>query len=291
MPMRRVLVMGGHGFIGRWLVAHLRRLGDHVVAPTRITADLQRMSSLQEVVASAAPDVVINLAAVSSVTHHAVEAFYEINLLGHLRLLQAISGHAPTAQIFLASTANLYGQGDERGFSERDVPAPRNHYAMSKLGAEQLHQLYPDLGSACAVRPFNCIGRGQRTDFVVPKLVDAYRRRLPELELGTLEVKRDFVDVRDVCGMWEALLAARVPPPIVNFGNGEAVSLSEVVVTLQRLSGHNMRIKQSDRLVRPSELTYQRADTETILGLGYRRRHSLVDSLAWMLEEGTGDEA
>ena len=272
--------------MGRWLVPHLRGLGDHVVAPTKAVADIHHESSLHDIVASAAPDTVINLAAISSVTQGSVEAYYETNLLGHLRLLQAVSEVAPTARIYLASTANLYGQSDGRGFSETDAPAPRNHYAMSKRAAEQLHALYPDLGSTCAVRPFNCIGRGQSTVFVVPKLVEAYRQRVAELKLGTLDVARDFVDIRDVCAMWQALLAAPTPPPVVNFGNGEATSLSEIVATLEQLSGHKIRLAHSDRLVRPSDIAYQRANAEIIVGLGYRRRHSLVETLAWMLNDG-----
>lgn len=284
MP-RKVLILGGGGFMGRWLVAHLGARGDVVSAPSRAEATVADGSSLQRAIETAHPDVVINLAGISSVTHGDVEALYEINMLGHLRLLRAVAAAAPSARVFLASTANLYGDGiGEAPFRESATPAPRNHYALSKFGAEQLHAQFPDL-ITCAVRPFNCIGRGQQPTFFVAKLARAFRRREPEIQLGNTAVKRDFVDIRDVCAMWAALIDAPSPPPVVNFGNGEAVALADVIALMERVSGHHPRMTKADQFVRAADLAYQRADNQLIAALGYRRRHSLEDTLAWMLAE------
>jgi len=289
---RRVLILGGHGFMGRWLTEHLRALGDDVSAPTRAEADIASTSSLSRAIAQSAPDIVINLAGISSVTHGDVETLYEINTLGHLRLLRAVSDAAPAARVFLASTANLYGDSSDRcAFRESDTPAPKNHYAQSKYTAEQLHPLFSGLVTS-AVRPFNCIGRGQKPSFFVAKIAAAFRRRDPEIQLGDTTPQRDFVDIRDVCVMWEKLLAAPAPPALINFGNGEAVALSEVFAAFERLSGHHPQLKRAEQFVRAADLAYQRADTTILAALGYKRRHSLEDTLAWMLaEEKSSDEA
>ena len=284
MP-RNVLILGGGGFMGRWLTVHLSARGDAVSAPARAETDVADASSLQRAVETARPDVVVNLAGISSVTHGDVEALYETNMLGHLRLLRAVAAAAPHARVFLASTANLYGDGvGEAPFRESDTPAPRNHYALSKLGAEQLHPLFPNLVT-CAVRPFNCIGRGQQPTFFVAKLARAFRRREPEIKLGNTDVKRDFVDIRDVCAMWAALIDAPSPPPVVNFGNGEAVALADVIALMERVSGHHPDMTKAKQFVRTADLAYQRADNQLIAALGYRRQHGLEETLAWMLAE------
>jgi GDP-6-deoxy-D-talose 4-dehydrogenase len=291
MP-RRVLILGGHGFMGRWLIPHLRALGDEVVAPTRAEADVRSADALKSAVTDARPDVVINLAGISNVTDGDTETLYDVNTLGHLRLLLAVAHAAPAARVVLASTANLYGEGMVgRASSEEDAPAPKNHYANSKLAAEQLHPLFRNLDS-CAVRPFNCIGRGQRPYFFVAKLACAFRRRDPEIKLGDTAVQRDLVDIRDVCVMWERLLAAPKAPHVINFGNGEPVAFADVIATLERLSDHHPHIARSEDIIRAADITYQRADTRIIAALGYRRRHGLEDTLAWMLaEESVSNEA
>ncbi|MCX7360110.1 MAG: GDP-mannose 4,6-dehydratase [Alphaproteobacteria bacterium] len=282
---RRVLILGGHGFMGSWLTQSLRTAGAVVIAPTRAEADMSSSSALKQVVEQAHPDTVINLAGISSVAHDNLEHLYDVNTLGHLRLLQAVSDVAPSVRVFLASTANLYGEGAEgRAFRETDAPAPRNHYANSKWGAEQLHRLFSEL-ETCAVRPFNCTGRGQGAKFFIPKVVRAFRKRDAEIELGDIAIRRDIVDIRDVCAMWEALLAAPKPPAVVNFGNGEAVAFSGVIETLERLSGHSLRILRSEQFLRTADIAYQCADTAIIAGLGYRRKYAINETLAWMLAE------
>jgi len=272
--------------MGRRLVEHLQEAGWRVSAPRRAEVDVADIESLRGELCRHRPDAIINLAGISSVVHKDVAALYEINTLGHLRLLQAVADVAPMSRVFLASTANVYGQGVAgHAFKETDNPTPRNHYAVSKLAAELLQAQFPDICALSAARPFNCIGRGQSQTFLVAKLVDAYRRRAEAIELGNVDVRRDFVDVRDLCCMWEALIGAASPPPIVNFGNAEAVALVDILATLERLTGHHVCVEAAPHLVRAADLTYQCADNAVISALGYRRRHSLEDTLAWMLAD------
>lgn len=268
--------------MGRALVAHLRAQGRAVAAPTHAEAPVDDRAALERAVEAAAADTIINLAGISSVTHADARALYETNAFGHLNVLEAAG--AAGAPVYLASTANVYGQA--RSFRESDVPAPVNHYGVSKLMAEQFNRLYSDRLIACAVRPFNCTGRGQKPSLVISKLVDAFRRRAAFVELGDTTVERDYVDIRDVCAMWDAVLAAASPPPVVNFGTGQATRLTDVIALLQEISGHTLDVAHSGGLLRARDIVYQRADTELLESLGFVRRHSLADTLAWMLEDG-----
>ena len=131
-----------------------------------------------------------------------------------------------------------------------------------------------------AARPFNCTGRGQNQSLVISKLVDAFRRQLPRLEMGDMSVRRDYVDIRDVCAMWSALLAAPEPPPIVNFGTGEATELRAVVAALEALTGHTVETATSPHFLRGRDIVYQRADTTLLESLGFRRRYRLAGLFA-----------
>jgi nucleoside-diphosphate-sugar epimerase len=286
--MRRVLLFGGSGFLGRALRARLEQGGFTVGAPAHAAAPLQDSKALFDVVSAFAPDIAINLAGISAVSHQDYLELYELNAFGHLHVLEACVAAAPGARVFLASTANVYGQNPAESLSERAAPAPVSHYAISKVAAEHFNALFADRLSVCTVRLFNCIGRGQGPTFVVPKLVDAFRRRVPRLELGDISARRDYVDVRDACAMWEVLLAQPSPPPLVNFGRGNTTSVREIVDSLERMTGHALEIVHDAHLLRAREIASQRADPSVITALGFRPRYSLEETLAWMLAENGG---
>lgn len=283
--MRRFLILGASGFMGRALAAHLRGLGDDVHTPSRAHMSMSESAGLRAIIEAIRPDGVINLAAVSSVLHGDVEEIYRTNAFGHLRLLEAVEQAAPSARVYLASSANIYGRSERDTFKETDPAAPVNHYAISKFMAERFNALFADRLFASAARPFNCCGRGQKPTLVLSKLVDAFRRRDARIELGNLDVRRDFVDVRDVCAMWSALLDAPRPPEVVNFGNGVATPLRDVIRALEQLTGHSPEIVSAPTLLRERDITYQRADTGVLESLGYQRRYTLTETLDWMLSE------
>lgn len=271
--------------MGRALATHLRAGGDEVRTPSRADAPMTDVAALRRAIESASPEIVVNLAGVSSILHGDVSEIYETNAFGHLKLLEAAAEAAPSARLYLASTANIYGRSTRETFRETDPAAPVNHYAISKFLAERFNALFADRITVSAARPFNCVGRGQKPTLVLSKLVDAFRRRLTRIELGNLDVRRDFGDIRDVCAMWSALLAARTPPETVNFGNGVATPLSDIIATLEQLTGHTPEIVSTQALLRERDVTYQRADTAVLESLGYKRRYTLAETLEWMLSE------
>lgn len=287
---QRILILGGAGFMGRALSQHWRAAGFDVSTPAHADAPLEVGDALERAVAAARPSTIVNLAALSSPIHSDERELYELNAFGHLRLLEGVARAAPEARVFLASTANVYGRGEGGRFRESDTPAPINHYAISKLMAEQFNRLFSDRLTVCAARPFNCIGRGQKKTLVISKLIDAFRRRLPELQLGDLSVERDFVDIRDVCAMWDVLIGLDAPPPIVNFGTGKATPLLNVIALLEQLTGRRVAISSSPQFMRARDIAYQQADVTLLTTLGFTRQHELADTLSWMIaDDGEGE--
>ncbi len=126
-----MLVTGADGFTGVHFVKQAREAGYDVF---EFNADLTNPQAVQAQVDAAVPDVVVHLAAISFVGHDKPSAFYDVNVIGTLNLLDALLKlPKPPTRVLLASSANVYGNCEHSPISESQTPAPLNHYAMSKL--------------------------------------------------------------------------------------------------------------------------------------------------------------
>ena len=295
------LVTGAAGFTGRYLAKLLSERGQRVHALVHRRpdepihgavetheADLADLGAVSRIVREVRPDHVAHLAAIAFVAHGDVEEMYRSNLVGTRQLLEALAtAPAPPRSVLLASSANIYGNAREGTLDEAVPPAPANDYGVSKVATEQVAGLYRDRLPLIVVRPFNYTGRGQGEEFLIPKIVAHARRRAPKIELGNLDVARDFSDVRTVVDAYERLLAA--PAAIggtFNICSGKAVSLREVVSEVIRLSGHPLEIEVNPAFVRANEvrsLCGSNAKVESVIGP--LLPISLSETLRWMLED------
>lgn len=298
--MARVLLTGAAGFTGRYLAPALAERGHDVHGVLHLperepipgvidshVADLCDLEALSRVIEDVRPDHVVHLAAISFVAHGDVEQIYRTNVVGTRQLLQAItcSPVAPSS-ILLASSANVYGNAREGVLDETVPPAPANDYAVSKLAMEYVAKLYSSRLPITVVRPFNYTGVGQDSAFLLPKIVAHARQGARTIELGNLDVARDFSDVRTVVGAYARLLEA--PAAIgetFNVCSGQAVSLKSVIETVRRLSGHELDVKVNPAFVRANEvrtLSGSAAKLESVIGP--LKGVPLKETLSWMLQ-------
>ncbi len=199
--MKIVLITGLHGFTGRYVQTELENNGYTVVG---LSSNLTDLEALSAEIAQVQPQAVIHLAGIAFVGHGNANAFYEVNLIGTRNLLEALSQHAPDIQsILLASSANIYGNRTEGILSENTPPEPINDYAVSKLAMEQMAHLWTDKLPLFIVRPFNYTGVGQKEVFLIPKIVSHFKQKESVIELGNLDVWREFGDVRSVANIYK----------------------------------------------------------------------------------------
>jgi GDP-6-deoxy-D-talose 4-dehydrogenase len=281
--MLRMLVTGADGFTGVHFVKQAREAGYEVF---EFNADLTNPLAVEEQVHAAAPDMVVHLAGISFVGHGKPSAFYEVNVIGTLNLLDAILKlPKPPIRILLASSANVYGNCEQSPISEIQAPAPVNHYAMSKLAMEHLAMTYADRLPLFIVRPFNYTGPGQVESFVIPKIVAHFKHRATLVELGNLTVEREYNDVRMVTDAYLKLLDKAALGEIYNICSGKTYTLHQVIDALVELTGHQIDVVVNPAFVRANELHRLCGDVSKLhKTIGTHDPIALKNTLRWMLE-------
>jgi GDP-6-deoxy-D-talose 4-dehydrogenase len=284
----RVLVTGLSGFTGRYVAASLLARGYEVVDPAAFGPfDLGSAESVDACVNAARADYVVHLAAISFVGHGEASDFYRVNCCGTVNLLEALHrSPTPLRKVVIASSANVYGNAAVSPITEATAPQPVNHYGCSKLAMEMMvRQWFPRL-PIVVTRPFNYTGRGQASQFLVPKIVSHFARRAPEIELGNLDVSRDFSDVRDFADLYAALLDAPITGEIINLCSGQAYSLQWIITTCAKITGHSLEIKVNPAFVRTDELKVLVGSNAQLMALlGSRKTISFHETLRGMLSE------
>jgi nucleoside-diphosphate-sugar epimerase len=290
---KRALITGIQGFTGRYMAAELKAGGYEVIGmgtqpsdePGYFQVDLADGSALRNLLATIQPDVVVHLAALAFVGHGAADAFYRVNLIGTRHLLEAIAecGKVPDC-VLLASSANVYGNASAGLLSETTSPAPANDYAVSKLAMEYMASLWHDRLPIVITRPFNYTGVGQADSFLLPKIVAHFRRRADKIELGNLDVSRDFSDVRAVVKAYRGLIEARPLGQTVNVSSGTSHTLREVIGMCSAFTGHHLGVEVNPAFVRANEVKILCGDNTRLCQLveGWETPR-LDETLSWML--------
>jgi GDP-6-deoxy-D-talose 4-dehydrogenase len=297
--MTRTLVTGAAGFTGRYVAHALAERGHEVHGLVHMhepeladvahahEADLADLDAVRKIVDEVRPDHVVHLAAIAFVAHGDIEQMYRTNVVGTRQLLEALAASPATpSSVLIASSANIYGNAREGVLDETVPAAPANDYGVSKVATEYVAKLYASRLPITVLRPFNYTGRGQSVDFLLPKIVAHARSRAPVIELGNLDVARDFSDVRTVAAAYAKLLTE--PAAIgetFNICSGRAVSLREVVEMVSELSGHQLEVTVNPAFVRANEVQSLCGSPDKLEKvIGPLDSIPLRQTLDWMLE-------
>ena len=149
---------------------------------------------------------------------------------------------------------------------------------------EELLYLWREKIPISITRPFNYTGRGQTENFLIPKIVEAFKLKKQRLELGNLEVSRDFSDVRFIANAYLTLATQKSGFRILNLCSGNLVSIREIVSVCTSLTGHRLEVVSNPNFRRRNEILKLKGDTtQMVKYLGYRSAYSIKDTIGWML--------
>lgn len=260
---RRVLVIGGFGFIGINLTERLRAVGARVTVATRsvdrhravaadaeargarvVEADLRDATAVRAAVAG--QDVVFNLAGQSGAVRSMEDPFtdLDVNCRGNLVLLEALREENPSARLVFASSRLAYGRVGADLVTEDHLPSPTCMHAVHKVAVEQYLQVYGQVyGLACTIaRLTNPYGPGQpseRTAYgVVNRMIHQALAGERILVYGDGCQRRDYIYIDDAVA---ALLKMAESPDSAgrtyNVGSGVGTPLVDMARAITAMAG------------------------------------------------------
>lgn len=255
----RALVLGGTGFVGRWVVRTLEAYGARVFMTARdveaaesvaskysIAAEIHRLDvsregEVRELIRRTCPTILFNLVGygIDRSERDEFEA-YRINafLLSTLcrSMAEVEDSKWSGQQIVHTGSALEYGiiGGD---LNEGSVPDPTTQYGRSKLaGTYQLaHACEVQSLKGVTARLFTVYGAGEHPGRLLPTLIDSVDCTTP-ISLTEGKQERDFTYVEDVAEGLLRLGASRAEPgEVVNLATGKLESVHQFVLEAARV--------------------------------------------------------
>ena len=296
METPRALITGIDGFTGSYVKQNLLGLGYRVYGFSNgfsdekngvYMVDLLAKSDVELAVAKIKPNVVIHLAAIAFVADGDIANMYASNIMGSRNLLEALASlDYIVDSIVLASTANLYNAADGQIITEKTPVSPSNDYGVSKLAMELIANIWRDRLPITIVRPFNYTGVDQSLRFVIPKIVDHFSRNEKSIELGNLNVYRDFSDVRMVAEVYSKIIDKGISGEVLNICSGNTYTLADILSRMASICGYEIRVVVNPEFVRSNEIERLSGSQDKLIEvLGPITNYSLDETLNWMYQD------
>jgi GDP-4-dehydro-6-deoxy-D-mannose reductase len=310
----RALVTGISGFVGGHLAEHLVAEGDLVVGlstsgrwPVELAEvgksvrverfDLVEQSEvdLADLVRRKQPEVIYHLAAQSNPQGSTTDprSTWALNLGGSLNLLEAVKVSGQKPRIVLVGSGVCYGNPAPEFIPVTEVCPlrPNNPYAASKAAVDLLGiEHYLAHGTdVVMVRPFNHAGPRQLPRYVLAgfafQVAEAECGLRSCVEVGNLDVIRDFTDVRDVVRAYRLLSQHGQAGEIYNLGSGRGTKLADALEYLRSRSTTTVEIQVNSARVRSVDQPLLVADASKLrASVGWEPRYSIEQTLADMLD-------
>ena len=266
--MSRVVVTGVNGFVGRHLARELAGHGHEVVgvgheddAQTEALVDYRAHDLLTGWPEGLEADAVVHLAGLSAVgpSFADPQRYLEQNSAMVTHLGETLMRTGSSVRVLVVSSGAVYDPHQELPLTEDGRIGHTSPYVVSKLLVEHQVSYYAARGlDAVVVRPFNHIGPGQGSGFLVPDLHDAAGRAVTGdgvLRVGDLETRRDYTDVRDVARAYRLLLEADVlEHRLFNVCSGRSWSGRELYELLAGAAGlEGLTVEIDPARIRPGD--------------------------------------
>jgi GDP-4-dehydro-6-deoxy-D-mannose reductase len=219
---------------------------------------------------------------------------FATNAVGTLHVLAAVRAHCPRARVVTVGSGSAYGVLDPARIpvTEECPLQPVSPYGTSKAAADLIaYQWARAYGlDVVRVRPFNHIGPGQDAGFVCPdvaqQLMAIAGGRSAVVQVGNVEVVRDFTDVRDVVAAYVSVLERGTTGDVYNVCSGVGRTVREVVELMITTSGIEAVLQRATERLRPIDVPIAIGSPSKIRqATGWLPQIPLEQSVADVLED------
>lgn len=303
--MKKVLIFGAGGFVGPYLAQEFLDegycvYGSDIIKGERLQkevefyqADLLHADAVRHIIHQLQPDIIINLAAISSVgqSWSIPQLTIEVNIVGTLNILEAVKTMEKMPKILLIGSSEEYDISD-KPINELTVLKANNPYGISKVAQERFANIYKvQYGMQIYhVRAFNHTGVGQKDSFVLA----SFCKQAAEIEksgkpgvikVGNLLARRDFGHVKDLMRAYRLIVESPYCDTVYNVGSGKAHSLREMLNYIISLCSQPIKIEVDPARVRPIDNPVICCDNSKIKAeLGWEPQYKVFDALKEMFE-------
>lgn len=303
--MNKVLIFGIAGFVGSYLTKEFQNAGYQVFGSDicdeiktenieYIKADLLDYESVSSVIGRLEPDMIVNLAAVSSVglSWRIPQTTVSVNVVGALNILESARQLETLPKVMFIGSSEEYETSD-KPIDERVNLNANNPYGISKVTQERFAELYRErygMQIYC-VRPFNHTGIGQKDSFVLP----SFCKQAAEIEksgqpgvikVGNLSARRDFSHVKDIVRAYRMILESDNCRTIYNVGSGTAYGLDEMLEFIISLCQQKITVEVDPDRFRPVDTPVICCDNSMIKNqLGWSPEFTIFDALKELFED------
>lgn len=285
--MKKILITGISGFVGRYFVDCLRenpgRFEIHGIARSKQPevffsdrtsseikifyhqADVTNSALVRSIIDEVRPDQILHLAAQSSVAESWISPApsFMNNVSGFLNILEAVRQSSSIPRILSIGSAEQYGYVSEGDLPlKEDYPLnPANPYAAGRVAQEHLAMVYHEgYGlDICCTRSFNHCGPGQSDRFVASSIARQFARIAQGrqdnvIRIGNGSIVRDFLDVRDVVRAYSLLLEKGASGQVYNVCSGHGHTIRELVTMLAEIRKGKIQIVEESRKMRSRDI-------------------------------------
>ena len=291
--MKKVLITGIDSFTGNYLSSYLENssydvYGTSLFSQTekKYKCDITNKSDVITVLKKINPDFIIHLSAISFAAHGNNEDFYRVNTIGTTNILDSLValGMNPS-KVILASSATIYGNQGLEVLDESLCPIPANHYGASKYAMESMAKNYFNKLNVIITRPFNYTGTHQNDNFLIPKIVNHFKENKKIIELGNLDVSREFNDVGFVCEVYKRLLESDTSSEMLNICSNRGIKLLDVIDMMNEIAGYKIEVKVNPAFVRKDEIKSLTGSSKKLFEMiGVVKQKEFRDTLKGMFE-------
>ena len=286
--MKKILITGSSGFIGKNLVDNL--LSEYEIVGlskkgekskiNRITKDITEITSkdFKNIFC------VIHLAAITDpkICEDFPDQCITTNVLGTQKILEA--SRKNNCKVVYASTSHVYGIPKKIPISETASTSPTSIYAGSKLAGEILCESYQKQFNMdiSIVRIFSVYGPKSNNHCVLPSIVKQMKNS-NVIKLGNINSKRDFIFISDIIDAFKIILKNINGFNVYNVGAEKSYSIKEICKKFEKLYGKKIIIKNNLEQNRKIDAKNIISNSTKLKKLGWKSKITLDEGLKKMI--------